>query len=670
MSNIRKLQQDIDKTLKKVYEGIELFDRTWTKVHESEGNQKEKYEGELKKEIKKLQRYRDTIKTWTGLNEIKDKTALVKARKDIEAEMERFKICEKETKTKAFSKEGLGQAAKLDPREAARRETESWITSTKERLMTEVEEWEADLEGLQSAQTKKSRSKVDKEKLAKLDENLSRHRRHIERLEQMYRLLDNEALEASDLSSTRDLVDDYLENGQELFDEFSNPDDAYMDILQHLEALEVSIPVPAVTHIGKGKDSTKDKDKERERQVEKERLAALAAKQQLAAHGGLNLKLEDESALSPDKGPVRRAEATTRPVQRAAPVQSSALPRVETAQSDAASLANSASTPSTPGQLQPQGPAFPLPAGPPQLATPVVPVVPLQLSDDQRMGSQGSQSSLSSILRGAPSSNSLEGFPQMRPAGVAPDLTKRMDPGLPRAGPAVTTATKPASHFTPGVGPSVALPPAPPPFRDDRRTSLTASLQGAPAGEGEGLPTLAEILAAPDLTAALINQEPAIPLNVSRGDLNYYNSMLMAAQARQVNMSQPSDRIWEPPKRNPNKLLFPPSYPTTRPAILEASDGMARLEAETLFYAFYYQPGTAQQRMAAKELKNLSWRYHKGHQAWFQRKEEEGAVQGSSWDKGDYIYFDYKFGQDITNGWCYRLKSNFTFRYDLFENEF
>lgn len=34
------------------------------------------------------------------------------ARKIIEREMERFKICEKETKTKAFSKEGLGQQPK------------------------------------------------------------------------------------------------------------------------------------------------------------------------------------------------------------------------------------------------------------------------------------------------------------------------------------------------------------------------------------------------------------------------------------------------------------------------------------------------------------------------------------------------------------------------------
>lgn len=42
---------------------------------------KEKYEGDLKKEIKKLQRLRDTIKTWLSNSEIKDKTALTECRK-------------------------------------------------------------------------------------------------------------------------------------------------------------------------------------------------------------------------------------------------------------------------------------------------------------------------------------------------------------------------------------------------------------------------------------------------------------------------------------------------------------------------------------------------------------------------------------------------------------
>ncbi|KAE8809437.1 general negative regulator of transcription subunit 3 [Hordeum vulgare] len=55
--------------------------------------------------------------------------ALMHARKQIEHEMERFKVCEKETKTKAFSKEGLGQQPKTDPREKAKGETRDCLNS-------------------------------------------------------------------------------------------------------------------------------------------------------------------------------------------------------------------------------------------------------------------------------------------------------------------------------------------------------------------------------------------------------------------------------------------------------------------------------------------------------------------------------------------------------------
>lgn len=47
-------------------------------------NQKEKYEADLKKEIKKLQRLRDQIKSWIASGEIKDKSTLLDYRKLIE----------------------------------------------------------------------------------------------------------------------------------------------------------------------------------------------------------------------------------------------------------------------------------------------------------------------------------------------------------------------------------------------------------------------------------------------------------------------------------------------------------------------------------------------------------------------------------------------------------
>jgi CCR4-NOT transcriptional regulation complex NOT5 subunit len=45
--------------------------------------------------------------------DIKDKSALLEARKSIEREMERFKTCEKEAKMKQFSKAALGQVRRI-----------------------------------------------------------------------------------------------------------------------------------------------------------------------------------------------------------------------------------------------------------------------------------------------------------------------------------------------------------------------------------------------------------------------------------------------------------------------------------------------------------------------------------------------------------------------------
>lgn len=94
---------EIQQVLKKVEEGVELFDDIWGKVQflmrmrnsklglklllpyqvyaAEQQALKEKYEADLKKEIKKLQRLRDQIKTWLGSSEIKDKLQLTEARK-------------------------------------------------------------------------------------------------------------------------------------------------------------------------------------------------------------------------------------------------------------------------------------------------------------------------------------------------------------------------------------------------------------------------------------------------------------------------------------------------------------------------------------------------------------------------------------------------------------
>ncbi|XP_077645966.1 CCR4-NOT transcription complex subunit 3 [Lonchura striata] len=177
MADKRKLQGEIDRCLKKVSEGVEQFEDIWQKLHNAaNANQKEKYEADLKKEIKNLQRLRDQIKTWVASNEIKDKRQLIDNRKLIETQMERFKVVERETKTKAYSKEGLGLAQKVDPAQKEKEEVGQWLTNTIDTLNMQVDQFESEVESL-SVQTRKKKGDKDKQdRIEALKRQVERHR--------------------------------------------------------------------------------------------------------------------------------------------------------------------------------------------------------------------------------------------------------------------------------------------------------------------------------------------------------------------------------------------------------------------------------------------------------------------------------------------------------------
>ncbi|XP_043815806.1 CCR4-NOT transcription complex subunit 3 isoform X5 [Manihot esculenta] len=247
MGASRKLQGEIDRVLKKVQEGVDVFDSIWNKVYDTDNaNQKEKFEADLKKEIKKLQRYRDQIKTWIQSSEIKDKKvsasyeqALVDARKLIEREMERFKICEKETKTKAFSKEGLGQQPKTDPKEKAKSETRDWLNNVVGELESQIDSFESEIEGLS---VKKGKTRPPR--LTHLEASIVRHKSHIMKLELILRLLDNDELSPEQVNDVKDFLDDYVERNQEDFEEFSDVDELYSSLpLDKVESLEDLVTV-------------------------------------------------------------------------------------------------------------------------------------------------------------------------------------------------------------------------------------------------------------------------------------------------------------------------------------------------------------------------------------------------------------------------------------------
>lgn len=94
----------------------------------------------------------------------------------------------------------------------------------------------------------------------------------------------------------------------------------------------------------------------------------------------------------------------------------------------------------------------------------------------------------------------------------------------------------------------------------------------------------------------------------------------------------------------------------------ENSAWFERLPMDTLFFVFYFQQGTYQQYLAAKQLKKHSWRFHKKYMTWFQRHEEP-KIATEEYEEGTYVYFDYE------SGWCQRIKSEFKFEYAYLEDE-
>lgn len=233
MADRRRLQGEIDKTLKKVNEGVDAFDDVWQKLvivsrlqvqTATNINQKEKYESELKKEIKKLQRLREQIKTWQSSNEIKEKKPLVEARKNIEQQMERFKQIERETKQKPYSKDALGGAYKFDPLYKEQEDLHSWLQGCNNKLNSKIEELETRLEDLNANKKKR----MDKEKIESTKQSLETHKHYLDTLERIGSLLQKSQLSVKKVQEIKYDVDEFIENSDQ--PDFLIKDDPFEDL--------------------------------------------------------------------------------------------------------------------------------------------------------------------------------------------------------------------------------------------------------------------------------------------------------------------------------------------------------------------------------------------------------------------------------------------------------
>lgn len=508
-------------------------------------------------------------------------------RKLIEQKMEKFKICEKETKTKKFSKEGLAQD-RTDPRQKAKWEVGEWVREFISRLQVQIEEFEAEIESLENGKKKK---KECIERIAEFNQSIERHQHHVEMLERVLRAVDNDAVTPEEANDLRDGIEYYVDSNQDA--------DFYEDegMYDELNLDEIAAPVPV---IGKLKGSKGDERGETGG----------------SSSTSLPLSSSPLAASAFPKSQTPSPQKSTRGTSPIARIRSS-------------NLANPVSPPPATRTVQP----FPRSTLPGSSAT----NAPL----------------MSSIVKGSTQ------LGNGRPAGAVGTLM-RDNIGKDLAGAVNTSGTRPngssvnyAAHVRKGIS---SAPKASPPARVLPKSSPFSAATAMPQAVPEEIEKL------------LNSSSPAAPIRYVEPTIEEVEAQLGMLDSGYTNMPEAAELQRRPGIAPRNLVATPPCFPSTPAPIFDNPAIFEKFDPDTLFFIFYYQQGTQQQYLAARELKKESWRFHKKYLTWFQRHEEP-KVSTDDYEQGTYVYFDYVLKDEREFGWCQRIKSEFTFEYKYLEDE-
>jgi CCR4-NOT transcription complex subunit 3 len=707
MATNRKLQAEIDRTLKKVEEGLDLFNEIWDKVYAAQNMaQRDKFETDLKSQIKKLQRLRDQIKVWQADSSIKDKSKIDSARKKIEEKMEAFKVCERETKTKAFSKEGLAQD-RADPLERSKNEVREWVRDCIEKLKVQIEEREADIEAAVSNVKKK---KVDHAAVDNLREKINRHRYHIEMLERILRALDNDAVECEEVNEIRESVEYYVDANTE--DDFVEDEGIY-------EALTLEVPVEIQPpHGAKGKEETDNPPEQKPAEPDNLERKEPEPKRKLEETGRKQREVSVSTTTAPGNlDDVRKKRDAVDAVRPPSDQEPSTLSIREDGASAAVVGQDAAAAVGAP---RPRNIGIPTTSAWANQQQPVAALLSKQ-SAGHSPGMVGESSSLGATtptLSTTTPSSMASATPRLPPGfesvanalGAAVGGKTSLSEFAPfeSSGTTASTAHLPSSTSGMGVHGSLYQTRA-----GDRLGLLLNSGRGATTTSntatamsnllpGYSMPPTSGQAPENDLFSAEqlpimapedTNHERAAPISlnhigagsdVASSDRISSRSMLMAS--RQLDeathyLNAPSTNSLPlgssgantlkassvpPPRVQPlyeprNPFPVHSSFPQIPLNALENPEFYERLDIDPLFFVFFFPQRPKHQLLAARELKRQAWRFHKRYLTWFQRHEEP-RVTTDEYESGSYVYFDSQM-------WCQRVKQDFVFSYADLEDE-
>ncbi|CAJ0599255.1 unnamed protein product [Cylicocyclus nassatus] len=636
MAEKRKLLAEIDKCFKKIDEGVELFEETMMKMQEANSdNQREKYQDDLKKEIKKLQRLRDQVKGWQNCSEIKDKDKLTYYRKVIEQRMEQFKDIERENKTKPHSKQGLCAEEKLDPREKEKVDTIEWLQSQIRELGDEADRTESQIESLSSVDAGKRRGKKEEGKKGEKEKRMEELKRHLERmkfhigkLEVCMRMVNNESLESKRVMEVlKDPLEMYIDalvdpdyDGDTDHLETLDPEDAYEEL--NLLALSAQIGGIQVGPLddekenghdngsaneGSGADDGNSRTSGGSRHGSQDTPASPAPRRTVAAASVPVTPAKDGSVEATPLGSLTGVnQATPPPPPPGIPYNSVAAGRIAASSSST----NTSSPVTSPAANVVNAKTTVIATRPSANNSGAVQLVQLVTSTSTQPNSTSAQDddAGSTISSQNEASAALSADGSTTSAAMA-DVVE----GAQRIG------ESGGSRRSGDVGLDAA---------DDPLRVLRLSQQNQQPQNTE--PQRAHI-------PAWLGASPL-------GRIQTTSEMEMQLAALEASLARtPLPMDSERPRTYLPKIPCPCAsyYPQVSAQNVDTLEYYLRLSPETLFFIFYYMEGTRAQLLAAKALKKLSWRFHTKYLTWFQRHEEPKQIT-DDFEQGTYVYFDYE----------------------------
>jgi CCR4-NOT transcription complex subunit 3 len=663
-------------------------------------------------------------------------------------EMERFKTYEKEAKTKAYSKEGLMSARESAKKEDPKNEIRAWLQKNIDALKIQIDAFEVKLGTSKGS---------DYDQYA---HRLERHHYHLNCLEKILRMWENDQLQKQQIEEIKDSVDYYVEYNQD--PDFVEDESIYESFDMKTTELE-----------NEPKEDNEASDETSENHKEKLSESNQSTHKEASSSSSSSSSVSVPSSSSLDTSGTHRRNSNTSTVTT--PTTTTSVPTSTTTMSTpfhttaiSSSLPSSSDMPlnrrtanerrrssqpsdSSKGTLtdlpfatvaaraQPQNPskavdAHPHGRQPPtrtaqprslpvatstavttpstvsNISTSTIPQLPSEkiVSNVYSSHSSHSSSQVRTLLSSsgststsASASTSTPPPPSLRPAeSNPPQLVSNTSTVLSSnihtsvsttssSGPlpsATVTSTLPSTVTTTPV-PSLAstsiptsnlvsssliLTPTSTPT-PSTTTSIPTPTSTSPSTATTTTNLPSTVPTSSNLIGSSVASATVAPSGLSSSTQSSGKTSLSAVPLSQSAMLELSfenipgldpleeDQLEEYQPRNP-KPSTPSYFPQTVPSIFDDPILFEKFDIDTLFFIFYYQQGSYQQYLAAKELKRQMWRFHKKYLTWFQR-EEEPKVITPDYEQGTYVYFDYE------TGWCQRKKAEFTFEYKYLEDK-